>query len=90
MFAWQFARMLFTSDRHGWARFVSMQNHYNMIYREEEREMIGLCLAEGVGVLPWSPLARGKLARPLGAEANTARAAGGQLREDVIRGGRGG
>ena len=62
MHAWQFATMLHTSDRHGWTRLVSMQNHYNLVYREEEREMIPLCLAEGVGVIPWSPLARGFLA----------------------------
>jgi aryl-alcohol dehydrogenase-like predicted oxidoreductase len=62
MFAWQFARALSSSERHGWARFVTMQNHYNLIYREEEREMIPLCQAEGIGVLPWSPLARGMLA----------------------------
>jgi aryl-alcohol dehydrogenase (NADP+) len=62
MYAWQFSKMLHTADRHGWTRFVSMQNHYNLIYREEEREMIPLCRAEGVGVIPWSPLARGFLA----------------------------
>ena len=62
MFAWQFAKMLFTSDRLGLARFVTMQNHYNLIYREEEREMIPLCQAEGIGLIPWSPLARGFLA----------------------------
>ncbi len=62
MYAWQFARALSASDRHGWTRFVSMQNHYNLIYREEEREMIPLCRAEGIGVIPWSPLARGFLA----------------------------
>ena len=62
MYAWQFARMLQVSERRGWARFVSMQNHYNLVYREEEREMLPLCRAEGVGVLPWSPLARGFLA----------------------------
>ena len=62
MYAWQFARSLYLADLHGWTRFVSMQNHYNLIYREEEREMIPLCLAEGVGVIPWSPLARGFLA----------------------------
>jgi 1-deoxyxylulose-5-phosphate synthase len=60
--AWKFAQALGSSERHGWARFVSMQNHYNLIYREEEREMIPLCEAEGVGVIPWSPLARGLLA----------------------------
>ena len=62
MYAWQFARALHTADRHGWARFVAMQNHYNLVYREEEREMLPLCRAEGVGVIPWSPLARGFLA----------------------------
>ena len=62
MFAWQFAQMLATSDAHGWTRFVSMQNHYNLIYREEEREMLPLCRAEGIGIIPWSPLARGFLA----------------------------
>jgi aryl-alcohol dehydrogenase (NADP+) len=62
MFAWQMAKMLNTSDRLGLARFVTMQNHYNLIYREEEREMIPLCLDEGIGLIPWSPLARGFLA----------------------------
>ena len=61
MFAWQFARMLYKSDERRLARFVSMQNHYNLIYREEEREMMPLCRHEGIGVLPWSPLARGFL-----------------------------
>jgi aryl-alcohol dehydrogenase-like predicted oxidoreductase len=59
MFAWQFAQMLYTQRRHGWTEFVSMQNHYNLIYREEEREMNPFCRAEGVGLIPWSPLARG-------------------------------
>ncbi len=62
MAAWEFARALYMADRHGWTRFVSMQNHYNLVYREEEREMLPLCRAEGVGVVPWSPLARGFLA----------------------------
>ncbi len=62
MHAWQFAKMLYTADRLGLRRFVSMQNHYNLIYREEEREMLPLCREEGVGVIPWSPLARGFLA----------------------------
>src|SRR3954451_14887182 len=62
MYAWQFAKMLYVADRHGWTRFVSMQNHYNLIYREEEREMLPLCREEGIGVIPWSPLARGFLA----------------------------
>ncbi|MGD2069962.1 MAG: aldo/keto reductase [Gemmatimonadota bacterium] len=63
MYAWQFARALYLADLRGWTRFVSMQNHYNLLYREEEREMMPLCRAEGIGVLPWSPLARGWLAR---------------------------
>ncbi len=71
MFAWQFAKALATSERHGWARFVSMQDHYNLLYREEEREMLPLCAAEGVGSIPWSPLARGRLTRPW--DATTAR-----------------
>jgi len=62
MFAWQFAQMLAISDANGWARFVTMQNHYNLLYREEEREMNPLCESEGVGLIPWSPLARGVLA----------------------------
>jgi aryl-alcohol dehydrogenase-like predicted oxidoreductase len=62
MFAWQFQRLLSTSERHGWARFATMQNHYNLVYREEEREMMPLCEDEGIGVIPWSPLARGMLA----------------------------
>jgi 1-deoxyxylulose-5-phosphate synthase len=64
MFAWQFAKALALSERHGWARFVSMQNLVNLLYREEEREMLPLCAAEGIGVIPWSPLARGRLTRP--------------------------
>ena len=63
MAAWQFTQALYLADRHGWSRFVSMQNHYNLLYREEEREMLPLCRAEGIGVIPWSPLARGRLAR---------------------------
>ncbi len=62
MFAWQFAKAQHIAERHGWTRFVSMQNHYNLIYREEEREMVPLCVDQGVGVIPWSPLARGVLA----------------------------
>jgi aryl-alcohol dehydrogenase-like predicted oxidoreductase len=72
MFAWQFAKALYLADLHGWTRFVTMQNHYNLLYREEEREMIGLCRSEGIGVIPWSPLARGRLARPWQSE-NTKR-----------------
>jgi aryl-alcohol dehydrogenase-like predicted oxidoreductase len=74
MFAWQFAKALYLADRHGWTRFVSMQNHYNLLYREEEREMIGLCLDQGIGVIPWSPLARGRLARPWDERTSTERA----------------
>jgi aryl-alcohol dehydrogenase-like predicted oxidoreductase len=62
MFAWQFAKLQHAAERNGWTRFVSMQNHYNLVYREEEREMIPLCRDQGVGVIPWSPLARGLLA----------------------------
>jgi len=62
MWAWQFQKALHVSDKYGWTRFVSMQDHYNLIYREEEREMLPLCRAEGIGVIPWSPLARGFLA----------------------------
>jgi len=63
MHAWQFAKALYLADRHGWTRFATMQNHLNLLYREEEREMLPLCEAEGVGVIPWSPLARGRLTR---------------------------
>ena len=71
MWAWQFSKALYTSEKHGWAKFVTMQPHYNLLYREEEREMLKLCLDQGVGVIPWSPLARGKLARSWEAEATT-------------------
>ena len=63
MWAWQLAQMLSLAGQRGWSRFVTMQNHYNLLYREEEREMIPLCRAEGIGLIPWSPLARGLLAR---------------------------
>lgn len=66
MWSWQFMKMLKTQQANGWARFVSMQNHLNLMYREEEREMLPLCVEEGIGVIPWSPLARGRLARPWG------------------------
>jgi aryl-alcohol dehydrogenase-like predicted oxidoreductase len=69
MHSWQFAKALHVAGLHGWTRFISMQNHYNLLYREEEREMIPLCRAEGIGVIPWSPLARGRLARPWQSEA---------------------
>jgi len=64
MYAWQFAKALYLSRLNGWTRFVSMQNHLNLLYREEEREMIGLCQSESIAVIPWSPLARGRLTRP--------------------------
>jgi aryl-alcohol dehydrogenase-like predicted oxidoreductase len=75
MYAWQFCKALYLADRHGWTRFVSMQNHYNLLYREEEREMMGLCQTEGIGVIPWSPLARGRLTRPWDERQSTERAA---------------
>jgi len=62
MWTWQFAQAQYTADLHGWTRFVSMQNHYNLAYREEEREMIPFCINQGVGIIPWSPIARGFLA----------------------------
>ncbi|HEY5303831.1 MAG TPA: aldo/keto reductase [Acidimicrobiales bacterium] len=64
MYAWQFTQAIYTSDLNGWTRFVSMQNYYNLLYREEEREMLPLCDDQGIGVIPWSPLARGRLTRP--------------------------
>jgi 1-deoxyxylulose-5-phosphate synthase len=75
MYAWQFCKALYLADRHGWTRFVSMQNHYNLLYREEEREMMKLCQTEDIGVIPWSPLARGRLARPWDQKSATERAA---------------
>ena len=74
MYAYQFCKALYLADRHGWTRFVAMQNHYNLLYREEEREMMALCLEEGVGVIPWSPLARGRLTRPWEQRKSTERA----------------
>lgn len=64
MYTWQFAKMQYAADAHGWTRFISMQNHYNLLHREEEREMLPFCIDQGVGVIPWSPLARGRLTRP--------------------------
>jgi len=64
MFAWQFSKSLYLSELRGWSSFISMQNHYNLLYREEEREMVPLCQDQGIGIIPWSPLARGRLARP--------------------------
>ena len=73
MSAWQFCQALHVADQHGWTRFVSMQNHYNLLYREEEREMMPLCVTERIGVLPWSPLARGRLTRPWSERTETKR-----------------
>jgi aryl-alcohol dehydrogenase-like predicted oxidoreductase len=73
MFAWQFMKALGLQRQHGWAPFISMQNHYNLLYREEEREMLRLCGSEGIGVIPWSPLARGRLTRPWEDEPTTRR-----------------
>jgi 1-deoxyxylulose-5-phosphate synthase len=91
MYAWQFAKAQHTAERGGWTRFVSMQHHYNLLYREEEREMIPLCLDQNVGLLPWSPLARGLLTRPRGAGATTRSDADpmierfyGAVEEDII------
>jgi 1-deoxyxylulose-5-phosphate synthase len=73
MFAWQFCKALHLADLHGWTRFVSMQPHYNLINREEEREMLPLCQDEGIGVIPWSPLGRGRLTRPWESQPRTIR-----------------
>src|SRR5512132_672474 len=73
MYAWQFCMSLHLADLHGWTRFVSMQPHYNLLYREEEREMLPLCAAEGTGVVPWSPLARGRLTRAWESQPSTTR-----------------
>jgi aryl-alcohol dehydrogenase-like predicted oxidoreductase len=70
MSAWQFAKAQYTAELHGWTRFVTMQPHYNLLYREEEREMLPFCVDQGVGVIPWSPLARGRLARPWNTETS--------------------
>jgi aryl-alcohol dehydrogenase-like predicted oxidoreductase len=70
MWAWQFSKMLHLQERNGWARFISMQDHLNLIMREEEREMIPLCIDAGVGLIPWSPMARGNLTRPWGEQTN--------------------
>ena len=74
MHAWQFMKAIGIQRANGWATFISMQNYYNLLYREDEREMLRLCAAEGIGVTPWSPLARGKLARPADADGTTTRA----------------
>ncbi|MFD6157686.1 aldo/keto reductase [Nocardia sp. NPDC060256] len=85
MYAWQFAKAQQVAEAHGWTRFVSMQNHYNLVYREEEREMIPLCRDQGVGVIPWSPLARGLLAgsRERGGAATTVRSGADPIADDM-------
>jgi aryl-alcohol dehydrogenase-like predicted oxidoreductase len=85
MYAWQFAKAQQVAEAHGWTRFVSMQNHYNLVYREEEREMIPLCLDQGVGMIPWSPLARGLLAgsRGRGDERRSVRAGNDPYAEEL-------
>jgi aryl-alcohol dehydrogenase-like predicted oxidoreductase len=85
-FAWQFGKALYLADRHGWTRFVSMQDHYNLLYREEEREMLGLCQAEGIGVMPWSPLARGRLTRAWEDGAGSRRAQTDEYGKSLYRG----
>jgi aryl-alcohol dehydrogenase-like predicted oxidoreductase len=84
MYSWQFCQALYLADRYGWTRFVSMQPHYNLLYREEEREMLPLCEEEGIGVIPWSPLARGRLARPWG-DAGGGRAASDDYGKTLYR-----
>jgi aryl-alcohol dehydrogenase (NADP+) len=85
MAAWEFATLLFLADKNGFHRFVSMQNHYNLVYREEEREMIPFCLSQGVGLIPWSPLARGFLAgtRKREGQGPTPRAASDPFADDM-------
>ena len=85
MYAWQFARAQHVAERNGWTQFATMQNHYNLLYREEEREMLPLCLDQGVGVIPWSPLARGLLAgtRERGGERRTVRAGADPLADEM-------
>jgi aryl-alcohol dehydrogenase (NADP+) len=83
MWAWQFAQALLLADLNGWTRFSTMQNHYNLLYREEEREMLPLCLDQGVGVIPWSPLARGRLTRDW--DASTKRSQGDEFGSTLYR-----
>jgi versiconal hemiacetal acetate reductase len=85
MAAWEFQMLQSIADRHGWHRFISMQNYYNLLYREEEREMIPYCQADGVGIIPWSPIARGALARPHG-ERSTLRETTDKFMQALIRG----
>lgn len=86
MHAWRFTKALYLSDKHGWSRFISMQPQYNLMYREEEREMLPLCLAEGIGVMPWSPLARGRLALPWADRSSSRRFASDSVAEALYSG----
>jgi aryl-alcohol dehydrogenase-like predicted oxidoreductase len=86
MHAWRFAKALYVADKHGWSRFISMQPQYNLMYREEEREMLPLCLAEGIGVMPWSPLARGRLALPWTDRSSSRRFASDAVAEALYSG----
>lgn len=83
--AWKLMKALSISEQRGWSRFVSMQNHYNLLYREEEREMVPLCRSEGVGLIPWSPLARGRLARPASSGQGTVRGESDTLSDQLYR-----
>jgi len=83
MFAWQFAKSLYLATQNGWTRFISMQNHYNLLYREEEREMMPLCVAEQIGVIPWSPLARGRLTRPWVQKGHTQRSGSDRFGDEL-------
>ncbi len=85
MYAWQFSKALYLAERHGWTRFVSMQNHYNLLYREEEREMNALCNDQGVGLIPWSPLARGRLARGAASSPPTSRSQSDRFGQALYR-----
>jgi aryl-alcohol dehydrogenase-like predicted oxidoreductase len=86
MFAWQFCKAQYLARLNGWTRFVSMQDHLNLLYREEEREMLGFCIEEGVGVIPWSPLARGRLTRPWVEQGGTKRAETDQFGKSLYKG----
>jgi aryl-alcohol dehydrogenase-like predicted oxidoreductase len=86
MYAWQFCKAQYVARLNDWTRFISMQNHLNLLYREEEREMLGFCREEGVGVIPWSPLARGRLARPWSEQGGTKRAETDQFGKTLYKG----
>lgn len=85
MFAWQFAKALYAATQNGWTRFIAMQNHYNLLYREEEREMMPLCVDQKIGVIPWSPLARGRLARPWAQKGDTQRGSSDQFGDTLYK-----